>query len=184
MSLHASQLDQALRETGMRLACRGSAGTVRLYAVGGSAGMLAGLLPPARTTTDVDVMSVEPPGSWIAVSAAAREVAVELELPETWLNDECRIHAWRLLPGWQKRCSCVRIFGPLEVWALDRGDFIAAKVLSARTQDLADLLSLEPTPEELASTEAHIDRLESEHLDSDHSLEDARAILRALRGEP
>jgi len=185
MPLRANQLEQALRTTGVHFDALGIEVVVRLYLVGGSAGLLSGLLPAARTTGDVDVSAVEPDDCWEVVSRAAARAAKELDLPETWLNDKCRIYGWSLPLGWKGRCHRVDRFGPLDVWAIDRQDFIAAKVVSAprRPQDLEDLRAVGPTAEELLFAEEHIDRIEREHLDPDASFEDARAILQALRGE-
>lgn len=185
MPLRASQLEQALRATGVHLDALGIEVIVRLYLVGGSAGLLSGLLPAARTTGDVDVSAVDPEDCWDAVRRAAARAAKELDLPKTWLNDKCRIHGWALPLGWSERCHRIDRFGPLEVWAIHRQDFIAAKVVSApsRPQDLEDLRAVRPTSEELSFAEAHIDRVEREHLDPDASFEDARAILQALRGD-
>lgn len=177
----------------MRAAMRSASGQipdgcpvpVRLYLVGGSAGLLSGLLSEARTTGDVDVTTIEPGKSWSDVLRAAQMVAKELDLPATWLNDKCRMYAWCLPLGWRERSERARTFGPIEIWLLNRRDFIAAKVVSApsRPQDLEDLHAVRPTDEELAFTAEHIDRLEREHLDADVSLDDARAILESLRGD-
>lgn len=183
MTLSASQLEKALRATGDRLDALRAEKTMRLYVVGGSAGLLSGLLSGARTTGDVDVTTVEPDESWGDVCRAAQEVAKELDLPETWLNNKCRMYAWCLPLGWRERCERARTFGPLEVWLLARRDFIAAKVVSApsRPQDLEDLQAVKPTNEELEFTAEHINRLEREHLDPDVSFEDARVVLESLR---
>ena len=53
MPLRATELEQALRATGARLDALGQEGPVRLYLVGGAAGVLAGLLPGARTILEV-----------------------------------------------------------------------------------------------------------------------------------
>jgi hypothetical protein len=135
-------------------------------------------------TGDVDVTAVEPRELWSVVRSAAQETAKELDLPETWLNDECRIYSWQLPLGWRERCRRTHTLGPLEIWVLDRRDFIGGKVVSAprRPQDLQDLRAVRPTTEELDFTDEHLDRLEREHLDPDCSFEEARAIVRALRG--
>ncbi len=183
MTLDASQLDLSLRETGERLAASRSTGMVRLYLVGGSAGLLSGWLSGARSTGDVDITAVEPAEAWEAVTRAAAEVAAELGLPPTWLNDKCRMYAWCLPLGWKERCEPLRTYGPLEVWRISRQDFIAAKAVSApnRPQDFEDLLAMKPTAEELEFVGRHLDRLEQESLDPDQSFEDARAIVASLR---
>jgi len=184
MALTVSQLERALQRTGERLHAHGVAGPVRLYIVGGSAGLLSGLLRETRMTGDVDVATVAPGAAWPDVCAAAAAVAKELLLPETWLNDKCRTYDWCLPLGWQERCGKARPYGPLEVWPLHRVDFVAAKLISApgRPHDLEDLRAIEPSAEELDLAEEHINRLEREHLDPDHSFDDCREILAALRG--
>ncbi|MFG0304594.1 MAG: DUF6036 family nucleotidyltransferase [Phycisphaerales bacterium JB040] len=184
MTLSASQLNEALRLTGDRLAQGDEGRRVRLYVVGGTAGLLSGWLAASRSTGDVDVTRAEPNESWEAVRRAAVEVAKVLELPETWLNNECSVYAWCLPLGWEERCECVRTYGPLEVWRIGRQDFIAAKVVSApnRPQDLEDLIAIGPSTGELDFTADHLDRLECESLDPDQTFEDARAILESLQG--
>lgn len=95
------------------------------------------------------------------------------------------MYAWCLPLGWKERCEPLRTFGPLEIWRINRQDFIAAKVVSApsRPQDFEDLLAVGPSEEELAFAEENLDRVEQESPDPDQSFEDARAILDALRGE-
>ena len=185
MSLKAPQIEGALRRTGAVLAARGIEGPIRLYLVGGSAGLLNGLIGAARMTADVDVMSMEPGEKWEWVRDAARTVAAELRLPETWLNDECRIFAWCLPLGWRGRCDRAIAAGPLEVRLISRGDFVAGRVVTAarRPADLEDLLALKPTRGELAFAEENVSRLEREHLGPEHGFDEARAILRVLRGE-
>lgn len=184
MALDADQLDQALRATGGRLAADGVTGVVRLFLVGGSAGLLSGWLSGARSTGDVDVTLAEPVEEWETVIRAAAEVAEELGLPATWLNDKCRMYAWCLPLGWKGRSESLRTYGPLEVWRINRRDFIAAKVISAprRPQDLEDLIAVKPTAEELDFTDEHLGRLERESLDPGQSFDDARAIVESLRG--
>jgi len=185
MVLEAPQLEAALRLTGQRLAQRGVEEKIRLYLVGGTAGLLSGLLSGTRSTGDVDVTDTEPSRAWEAIVQAAAEAAKELDLPETWLNNKCSMYAWYLPLGWKGRCVLARTYGPLEVWLLDRRDFIAAKIVSApkRPQDFEDLLAVGPSEEELAFAEENLDRVERESPDPDQSFEDARAILDALRGE-
>jgi hypothetical protein len=48
---------------------------VEILLVGGAAGMVTGVLPPERTTVDCDVILYSPEQAWIAVEAAADEVA-------------------------------------------------------------------------------------------------------------
>jgi len=184
MTMDAFQLKRALRCTGAHLAKTGLTNTVRLYLIGGASGLLRGWLGPDRATVDIDVTTIVPIESWSAVRSAAAAVAEDLGLPQTWLNDDCRAFAWALPLGWKDRCARSDVFGPLEIWVLDRLDLIAIKVVSgpARPQDQADVCILAPTPHELDFVEQHIDRLEAEHLDPDRSFSGPRAILQSLRG--
>ncbi len=179
-------LQAALRALGEQVSRGGLAGSARLFVVGGAAGVLTGLLAPARTTEDVDVTLVEPADAWEEVRGAAERVASDLGLPKTWLNDECRTFAWKLPAGWKGRCSRYETYGPLEVWTLDRRDFIAAKILAEppRPQDLEDLRSLEPTKEELDFVRRHVASLQAECLDPDSGFYAAHAVLEFLEGEP
>lgn len=185
MTLNPPTLEGALRLTGERLAGHVAERKVRLYLVGGAAGLLSGWLSETRSTGDVDVTEVEPSELWNAVSQAAAEVAKELDLPQNWVNNKCSVYAWCLPLGWKGRCELARTYGALEIWPLDRRDFIAAKIVSApnRPQDLEDLIAIGPSAEELDFTAEHLDRLERETLDPDASFSDVRAILESLRGE-
>ncbi len=185
MALQANQLEQALRSTGSQLSRDGLTDVVRLYVIGGSAGLLSGLLPSHRTTGDVDVGTVDPQEHWGRVCDAAREVAKKMSLPGQWLNDRCQMYGWCLPLGWRERCEPMNRYGPLEVFAIERRDFIAAKVISApkRPQDLEDLRDLSPTAEELAFAEENVCRVEQEHPDVDASFDDVRGILEYLRTE-
>jgi len=185
MTLDAGQIDSAIAALAKRLLVPKDGHPIRLFVVGGSSGLLAGLLQPTRVTADVDVTLIDPADSWNAVAAAAAEIAREQALPETWLNNECRLYAWCLPLGWKERCTRVRAFPAIELWALSRGDFIAAKIVSARSrpQDLEDVQSLAPTNGELDFAEDNIARLRTEHLDPDDTLfDDATAIVESLRG--
>lgn len=102
----------------------------------------------------------------------------------TWLNGQCQMYAWCLPLGWRERCGRARTYGPLEVWLLDRRDFIAAKIVSSpqRPHDIEDVIAVKPTEAEFVFVENHLDRLTEESLDTDRTFEDARAILQSLRG--
>lgn len=92
MTLRLTQLERALGRTGERLGADGVAGPIRLYLLGGAAGLLSGWLRESRTTGDVDVITVDPVEAWAEVCAAGVDVAEELLLPPTWLNDKCRVY--------------------------------------------------------------------------------------------
>jgi hypothetical protein len=52
--MNTTAVERALKKLGERFSYHTE---VELLLVGGAAGMLTGLLPPARTTTDCDVMA-------------------------------------------------------------------------------------------------------------------------------
>ena len=153
---------KALKETGDRLSS--DMQPITLYLVGGLAGMLMELLAPSRTTGDCDVMAIDPDLAWDQVKEAAIAAGEEVGLKEDWLNNKCRIYAWKMPLGWQGRCNELGHFGPLIVRALSRQDLIASKIMGApkRVQDRADLQELKPTATELDFVEEHLRRVEAE----------------------
>lgn len=181
--LDGQALLDALRATGQLLSQQGLGHGFRLVVTGGTAGLLGGLLSTSRTTGDCDVVGwIGREEDWRRVLAAAAEVAEQMRLPKTWLNDDCRIFGWCLPLGWMDRCVEVGRFGPLEVWRVARIDLIAAKVFSSprRPQDLEDVRVMGPTAAELDHAERNIDRLEAEDLDG-RAFEGARAVVWSLR---
>ena len=155
---------------------------IRIYLIGGAAGMLGRLLAPERTTTDCDAVEILPQTSEETLIRAAQATAHEHGLPPAWLNSRAKRFAHQLPIGWKARATHWQNFGPLEVFLIGRKDLIASKVMSAansRPHDLEDLQHLRPTAEEVAFTLAHIDRVEAE--DGDRAEYDAqRAIIRAF----
>lgn len=159
------------------------AGTpIRIYLIGGAAGMLGRLLAPERVTTDCDAVEILPPTSEEALVQAVKATAQAHGLPPTWLNSKAKRFAYQLPLGWKARATHWRTFGPLEVFLIGRQDLIASKAMSAanaRPHDLEDLQHLRPTAEEVAFTLTHIDRVEAE--DGDRNEYDAeRAIIRSF----
>lgn len=185
MTLNEHQLDEALRLTGDRLATLGEPGPISLYLVGGAGAVLSGLLPPTRTTGDVDVTAVEPAHAKDTVLAAAAAVARDLGLPATWCNANCARFTYLLPVGWFDRCLHTQTYGPLEVYAIHRKDFIAIKIFSAVTRgyDFDDLDHVKPTSEELDFALENIDRAEQEYLGESPIFDEARANVAALRGD-
>jgi hypothetical protein len=156
---------QALKRLGERLSTMvPPVSPVRVFIVGGVAGLLTHRLSPERTTTDCDVMSVDPGETWQVISEAASEVAGEFGLTPDWLNRRSAMFAWQMPLGWEQRSAEVASFGPLRVWAVSRFDLIASKVMAApkRPQDRADLMVLKPTASELEQVKSHLQRVESE----------------------
>ena len=128
---------QAVERTGDILAQDGEADPIRLVIAGGVAGLLVGL---SRATLDCDVLSCSDE-QWERVERAARQVAPEFDLPETWLNRECSIYTNDFPLGWDQRVELVDRFGPLEVYHVSRKDWISAKLVSSpkRPQDIVDI---------------------------------------------
>jgi len=171
--LDGSALTEALHRLGELLQA-----PIEIYVIGGSSGLLSGELEGSRTTGDCDVVQWRPEEAWEQVENGASKVAEELGLPETWLNNDCRIFRNQLALGWRDRCEAVT-FGTVRVYLLSRRDLIAAKAATGRPQDFSDLVALKPTPEEIAFAHAHLDRLGKEDLDGD-AYDSNRTILDSL----
>ncbi|MBL0870483.1 MAG: hypothetical protein IBJ18_07910 [Phycisphaerales bacterium] len=106
--MESGAVEHALERLGQRLSFRTE---VELLLVGGAAGMLTGVLPAGRTTTDCDVMVYAPEDATWAVESAAAEVAKDLGLPPTWLNSQVQIRRDVLPDDWQSRRVWVGSWG-------------------------------------------------------------------------
>lgn len=169
-------LETALRRLGALVSYHRD---IEILLVGGAAGMMTGVLPGARTTTDCDVMVYMPEDALAAVESAAGRVAEELGLADRWLNSDAQIRRDVLPDGWERRKVMVGVFGILHVDAASRPDLIAMKVLAGRTQDLEDLASLRPRQDELDFVAMYLAGLESKGT-SREQIEDARLVLSTL----
>lgn len=176
-SFSPTLLQQALQATGEALQYPAD---VEILIVGGAAGLLTGLLPPARTTFDCDVMVFVPAQAWHAVEQAGRRVAQALNLSPTWLNGEANeMFRYRLPDGWEARRSHVGRFGRLSAYAVGRTDLIAMKVVAGRPQDREDLAELRPTAAEIEFVGAYLDGLVGRGADP-RLIDDARVLLDSL----
>jgi hypothetical protein len=172
---------QAFEQLGDSVGSDSDASRISIVVAGGVAGLLGNLLPPSRTTADVDVIWRGSDKEWQELAVAVKSVAATLSLPTNWLNRDCTQFAWCLPLDWQSRCQPVGRYGRLEVVRLGRFDLIASKLVSCpkRPQDVLDLQDLNPTPQEILELEAHLDRLQSEHPGGEE-FEIQRQVLRSL----
>lgn len=156
--MNTSTVASALRRLGAVL---GDGTEIEILLVGGAAGMITGLLPPTRVTTDCDVMAYLPPDTMATVELAAAQVADELGLATNWLNSDVQIRVDALPDGWEKRKIAAGMYGRLRVSAVSRPDLIAMKVLAGRDQDIEDLQALRIRSDDVAFIETYLNMLVS-----------------------
>jgi hypothetical protein len=118
----------ALRRLGERLAYRGV--VADLYVFGGAAMALAYDL--RRSTRDIDAL-FHPHG---AVVAEARSVALEMGLPQWWLNDQASAY---VSPADDANAPLVFDHPGLRVHAASAPHLLAMKVLAGRRRDAEDI---------------------------------------------
>lgn len=143
-------IERALRALGDRLARRGV--VADLYVVGGAAMALA--YDARRITRDIDAL-VQPHG---AVIAEARQVARDLDLPESWLNEQASVYV-----STEPDPQAPRVFDHpnLRVAAASARHLLAMKVMAGRRRDgddirlLAGVLGLS-TPQEVLAVVADV----------------------------
>ena len=164
--LDHSELDLALRSLAIRLD-QNKAAPVELVVCGGSALILTALV--TRTTRDVDVVALlrhralcSPAPLPEDLQQAVREVAQDLLLPDTWLNngpsrDEGGLFQLGLPDGLADRLT-PRVYGErLTAHFIGRLDQIYFKLYAAADRGgyhITDLLALQPSDEELAGAAA------------------------------
>lgn len=175
--LNASQVEHALQRLGESLVYHQD---IEILLVGGAAGMVTGVLPASRTTTDCDVMVYIPPSAMAAVELAADLVASELQLAPRWLNSDVQIRLDALPDGWERRRILVGVYGRLRVSAVSRRDLIAMKVLAGRAQDLEDIISLRVRFDEAEFVRSYLDRLADKGT-TQEQINDARLLLASLK---
>ena len=174
--MNASAVEQALSTLGKRFSYHTE---VELLLVGGAAGMLTGLLPPARTTIDCDVMVYVPEDAMGAVELAAAQVAGELGLGETWLNSNVQLRRDALPDDWETRRILIGRWGRLRVFAVSRIDLIAMKVLAGRPQDLEDIHSMKPRRDDVEFVRRYLDGLPAKGTML-NEIDEARELLESL----
>lgn len=174
--MNTTAVERALEKLGERFSYHTE---VELLLVGGAAGMLTGLLPPARTTTDCDVMAYVPEDAMGAVEHAAEQVARELGLGANWLNSSVQLRRDALPDDWRKRRVWIGTWGRLNVYAVSRVDLIAMKVLAGRAQDLEDIMSMKPRADDVEFVKRYLDGLATKGTTADQIAE-AREVLGSL----
>ena len=120
---------------------------IELKICGGGALMIMGISD--RETRDVDVILPKLPESLITF---AREIAIELNLTEEWLNNGPENLIRDLEKGWEDRCELIYKGNALKIFILGRKDLIATKLFAycdREEADFEDLLKLRPTQSEL-----------------------------------
>lgn len=175
--MSASQIEHALKRVGDVLELDVD---VEILVVGGAAGMLTGLLPPTRTTTDCDVMLYVPEHAMPWVEIAGEKVGRELGISPEWLNSKVQIRADSLPLDWRRRRIWVGTYGRMWVYAVSRPDLIAMKVLAGRDRDRDDLRSLKVQHHEAEFVRAFLDQLPARGMPLDQ-IEDARVLLDSLK---
>ena len=179
LGMDEPQVVRALADLDGRARAMGLA-AVDVLLVGASAGILTGQLPRHRTTTDCDVIEVQPAGAEDVLMAAAEAVASERGLPRNWLNTDAQMLRHALPESWRDRAETVFVGEAMRVMAIGRLDLIRMKVYAGRAQDLDDLRSMRPSSEELDLVDTYLERLAAKGEPAAH-LTDARAVLASLR---
>lgn len=174
--MNTSTVESALRRLGAVL---GDGPEIEILLVGGAAGMITGLLPSTRVTTDCDVMAYLPPDTMVTVESAAAEVAEELGMATNWLNSDVQLRRDTLPDGWEPRKIAAGMYGRLRVSAVSRPDLIAMKVLAARDQDIEDLQAMRIRSDDVAFIETYLNTLASKGTQQGQ-INEARKLLASL----
>ncbi len=152
-----------MRSLAIRLQENSAAG-VEIVICGGSALILTGMVP--RTTNDVDIVALICSGKLTSPAPlpdelilAAAEVAEDLALAPDWLNNgpsrgDGGLFQMGLPDGFAGRLTSVHYGERLTAHFIDRLDQIYFKLYAAADRGgyhIEDLLSLEPSPDEMES---------------------------------
>jgi hypothetical protein len=114
-----------------------------------------------------------------AVERAAEEVARELGLSATWLNSNVQLRRDALPDDWRTRRVWIGTWGRLRVIGVSRVDLIAMKVLAGRAQDIEDLRSMKPRPDDVEFVRRYLDGLPAKGT-SLEQIAEARDVLETL----
>jgi len=131
--LGAAEFTELLHALGRRLAAKGI--DAALYVVGGAA--IALTHDSRRLTVDVDCVAHPK----VDVEREAQLLAIERGLPDDWLN--CRAAGWipALPVDWETTGAD---YSGLRIHLADARTLVAMKLISDRTRDFADLVTLFP----------------------------------------
>jgi hypothetical protein len=170
--MNATVIERALQRVGEVVEYHAE---VEVLLVGGAAAMLTNLLAPNRTTVECDVMVYQPESAM----AAAERVAAEQGLVANWLNSDVQMLVGRLPEGWRARRVFVGEFGKLRVWAANRLDLLAMKVIAGRAQDVEDIRAMRMRADEAPFVRGYVESLRGKEMEGS-SIEDALELLDAL----
>jgi hypothetical protein len=133
-----------------------------IFVIGGAAGLLTRELPASHTTADVDILPVA-----LSIDEPVREVGRKLNLPPSWLSDDCGVSDLLLPRGWRRRVKLILKSGKWKVHAVGRRDLIFMKMIANRARDREHLQIMRPTEAELDFVEHELKVLlrkkQSEH---------------------
>lgn len=157
MSINPIQLEKALKILGQLLEDRGT--LYEIVVIGGGGLLLLGLVE--RTTKDVDLIAIMEEGEMIPamplpepLMRAAHEVGFALNLGKDWFNaGPADLMRSGLPEGFMTRIQ-TRVYPGLVVHLAHRLDQIAFKLYASvdqgpKSKHFADLIALQPTPQEL-----------------------------------
>jgi len=88
-----------------------------------------------------------------------RAVADRLDLTPGWLNGSIQTYLDVLPPDYKARLITLPARGKLHIALLHRQDIIVIKLFAGRPRDLADIVALRPTPQELQFVRSELPRL-------------------------
>jgi hypothetical protein len=141
---------QALQALGHRVR-----GRTEVILGGAGALVLTGQLD--RVTDDGDVLQSHPDLGQLQEDI--RAVAEMLDLPSGWLNGSIQSYVDVLPPDYKSRLTSLPAWGKLQVAVIHRKDVIVMKLFAGRPRDITDVITLTPTPDELAFVRTQLPRL-------------------------
>ncbi|HEX8911847.1 MAG TPA: DUF6036 family nucleotidyltransferase [Humisphaera sp.] len=154
--MERSELDEAIHRLCARFQWHCP---VEVLMVGGAAGMLTGVLPRDRVTTDCDIIKYLPDAAAARIELVADDIGREMGLPDRWLNSDIALRTDLIPDGWEDRRQLVDRGDFLHVYAVSRVDLVAMKFFARRPQDLEDLEALGVGPDDIEFTRRYLSGL-------------------------